>query len=168
MDNIDTRPPAKGANPWLVFAAFLMAVYMVGALGSLAAGVDVRGWYAELAKPFFAPPAWLFGPVWFVLYGLIALAGWLIWQSPAAEAWKRPALLLFSVQLVLNGLWSPAFFGLRSPELALMVAFLLLAAILATIRAFWGIDRRAALMLAPYAAWVGFASALTGSIAALN
>jgi benzodiazapine receptor len=121
-------------------------------------------WYAGLAKPSFNPPAWLFGPVWIVLYVLIAVAGWRVWQRDRTCG----PMKLWWVQLVLNFLWSPAFFAAHQPGVALVVILMMLAAILGFIAAAWRLDRVAALLFVPYAAWVTFASLLNGSIWMLN
>lgn len=121
-------------------------------------------WYEALAKPSFNPPNWLFGPVWTILYVLIAIAGWRIWQRDRYGA----AMKLWWLQLVLNFLWSPVFFGLEQTGWALVVILALLAAILAFIAAAWKLDRLSAWLFAPYAAWVAFASLLNAAIWSLN
>ena len=121
-------------------------------------------WYAGLAKPWFNPPAWVFAPVWTVLYVLIAVAGWRTFLRDRA-GWP---MKLWWVQLALNFLWSPVFFGAHQIGLAFLVILLLLAAILAFIAASWREDRVSAWLFAPYAAWVTFASVLNGAILALN
>jgi tryptophan-rich sensory protein len=121
-------------------------------------------WYGQLAKPDFNPPGWIFGPVWTVLYVMIALAGWRVWQMDRGGSLMK----LWWAQLLLNFLWTPVFFGAHQVSLALVVILLLLAAILAFIATAWRRDRAAALLFAPYAAWVAFASVLNASIFALN
>ncbi len=121
-------------------------------------------WYAQLAKPSFNPPNWVFGPVWTVLYVLIAVAGWRVWQRRRASA----AMTLWAAQLVLNFLWSPIFFTAHSIGGALVVILLLLLTILAFVWRAWRLDRIAAGLFVPYLLWVAFASALNGSILALN
>lgn len=117
-------------------------------------------WYAGLTKPAFNPPAWLFAPVWTLLYILIAVAGWRIWQRKPS-GWP---MKLWWVQLALNFLWIPVFFAAHQIGLALLVILLMLAAILAFIIAAWRADRLASWLFVPYAAWVTFASLLNGSI----
>jgi translocator protein len=121
-------------------------------------------WYAVLIKPAFNPPAWLFGPVWTVLYILIAVAGWRVWQRDR-HGWP---MKLWWAQLALNFLWTPVFFAAHQIGLALVVILLMLAAILGFIATAWRPDRVAAWLFVPYAAWVAFASLLNGSIWALN
>lgn len=121
-------------------------------------------WYAGLAKPFFNPPDWIFGPVWSVLYVLVAVAGWRMWRHDPWGAGMR----LWICQLILNFLWSPIFFGLQQPGLALMVIVALLVAILGFIPIARKTDRLAAWLFAPYAVWVAFATLLNASIWWLN
>lgn len=121
-------------------------------------------WYAGLAKPFFNPPDWMFGPVWSVLYVLVAVAGWRMWRH---DPWGA-ALRVWICQLILNFLWSPIFFGLQQPGLALMVIVALLVAILGFIPIARKTDRLAAWLFAPYAVWVAFATLLNASIWWLN
>lgn len=121
-------------------------------------------WYEMLAKPSFNPPNWLFGPVWTILYVFIAIAGWRVWQRERGGG----AMKLWWLQLVLNFLWSPVFFGLERTGPALVVILALLAAILAFIAAAWRLDRPSAWLFVPYAAWVAFASLLNAAIWRLN
>jgi tryptophan-rich sensory protein len=142
----------------------LLLVLVLG--GGLALGTLTvpGGWYAGLAKPSFNPPAWLFGPVWAVLYTLIGVAGWRVGHSHRT-GWP---MTLWWVQLALNFLWTPVFFGAHQIGLAFLVILLMLAAILGFIGTTWRLDRMAALLFVPYAAWVAFASVLNGSIWMLN
>ncbi len=121
-------------------------------------------WYQALQKPWFNPPNWLFGPAWTFLYVLIAIAGWRVWL-------REPRGRLMSIwwlQLVLNFLWSPVFFGLELIGPALIVVAALLVTVLVFIAASWKPDRLAALLFVPYAAWVAFATLLNASISLLN
>ena len=143
-------------------ALFLLLVVGGGLLiGWLTAPGD---WYAGLAKPSFNPPGWVFGPVWTVLYVLIAVAGWRVWRTHPG-GW--PARMWW-IQLALNFLWSPAFFAAHRIGLALVIVLLLLATIVAFILMCWRQDRVAAWLFVPYAAWVAFASVLNASILVLN
>ena len=121
-------------------------------------------WYAQLEKPGFNPPGWVFGPVWTVLYVLIAIAGWRVWRRDSSG---RPMRLWWG-QLALNFLWSPVFFAAHLIGPALAIVLLLLAVILGFIAAAWRQDRAAALLFVPYAAWVAFAAVLNASILVLN
>jgi tryptophan-rich sensory protein len=149
-------------NRWLLLLGFLVLV--IG--GGLAIGyVTAPGeWYADLAKPSFNPPGWIFGPVWTVLYVLIAVAGWRTFERDR-RGWP---MRLWWAQLALNFLWSPVFFAAHRIDFALVIILLLLTAILAFTASSWRQDSVAALLFAPYAAWVGFASVLNAAIFALN
>jgi tryptophan-rich sensory protein len=124
-------------------------------------------WYQTLAKPSFQPPGWLFGPVWTLLYTLMGIALFRVFERrdhPAA----RTALGLFVVQLALNGIWSPVFFGAQAIGWALGIIAVMLVFILLTTWRFWSIDRVAGGLFLPYVAWVSFATVLNGSIVSLN
>ncbi len=146
----------------LALILFLLLVVGGGlAIGFLTAPGE---WYAGLAKPSFNPPNWLFAPVWTVLYILIAIAGWRIFEHHRG-GWP---MKIWWAQLVLNFAWSPAFFAAHRIGVALAVILTLLATILAFIATAWRQDRVAAWLFIPYAAWVAFASALNAAILALN
>ena len=146
----------------------LAAPLLVGGLASLATARGVKEWYPTLVKPAFNPPAWIFGPVWTALYILMGIATFLVWQKGWDSRQVRVALVAFSLQLILNGLWSLLFFGLRSPGLAFAEIIILWAAILLTLIWYWRVTTAAGLLLLPYAAWVTFAAVLNGSIWILN
>jgi translocator protein len=150
---------------WLVLLGLLALCFAVGGIGGAVTATSVDSWYRTLAKPGFTPPDWVFGPVWSVLYAMIALAAWLVWRR---VGWREQALRLFFVQLALNLAWSVLFFGLQLIAAALAGILLLLALIAATTIAFWRIDRRAGLLLVPYLLWVGYASLLNGAIWLMN
>lgn len=141
--------------------------FAAAAVGALFTSPNVPGWYANLDKPSWTPPSWVFGPVWSFLYLLMGISAWQVWRS----AGSRPAvvpLVLFGIQLVLNMVWSGLFFGLRSPGAALIDIVLLWWAILATTIAFWGRSVPAGWLMLPYLAWVSFAAALNLAIWYLN
>ncbi|KPF47393.1 TspO/MBR family protein [Rhizobium sp. AAP43] len=146
----------------ITYAVFIVIVVTAGILSGLSNGPG--DWYQALEKPFFNPPAWLFGPVWTILYVLIGIAGARIWQ----RAPKSAAMQLWFAQMAFNLLWSPAFFGLQNPELGLVVITGMLATIIAFMITAKPVDRVSPLLFAPYLAWVGFASLLNLSIAFLN
>ncbi len=145
-------------------ALILFLILVVG--GGLAIGFLTApgAWYAGLAKPSFNPPNWLFAPVWTALYVLIAMAGWRTFARDRS-GWS---MAIWWAQLVLNFLWSPVFFAAHQIGVALGIILLLLAVVLAFIGASWRRDRVAAWLFVPYAAWLGFASALNAAILALN
>jgi benzodiazapine receptor len=155
---VTSRPPT-----WVVLPRFLAAVAVVAIVGGLAAGSAAQT-YRALELPPFAPPSWLFGPVWTVLYVAMAVAAWLVWRE---SGWNR-ALTLWSVQLVLNLAWTPLFFsaGWYAAALVDIVALLVLVAL--TIVAAARSSRLAAGLLVPYLAWVAFATALNAAIVVLN
>ncbi|MGR9172253.1 TspO/MBR family protein [Rhizobium sp. KDH_Rht_773_N] len=121
-------------------------------------------WYQSLAKPWFTPPERLFGPVWTVLYILVGIAG----ARSYARSPRSPVMTAWIAQLVLNFAWSPAFFGLRSPGLGLMVIIPLLLTILAFIGLSWKRDRLSSALFVPYGLWVAYAAALNGAIVFMN
>ena len=124
-------------------------------------------WYASLRKPTWNQPGWLFGPVWTALYAMMSVSAWLVWQRGGFAVQGRP-LGLFLAQLALNALWSPLFFGLHRPGVAFVEIVLLCLAIVWTFAAFWPVRRAAAWLLAPYLAWVSFASVLNCTLWRLN
>lgn len=148
-------------------AGFLVLCLGVGAIGGWASADAVRSWYVTLAKPSFNPPNWLFGPVWTLLYILMAIAAWRVWRSAGWPSVRGP-LILFGVQLALNLAWSVVFFRLHGIGASVVVILLLELALLATVVAFSRHDRWAALLLMPYLAWVAFATVLDVSIWQLN
>jgi benzodiazapine receptor len=148
----------------LGLTAFVVLCFGVSLLGGLATAPALAEWYPALRKPTWTPPGWVFGPVWTLLYPVIAVAGWMAWREGRA----RFGPLLYLLQLALNGAWPWLFFGQRRPDLALVCIAALWAAILVTTVAFWRVSRGAAMLLLPYLAWVGFAAALNLAILRLN
>jgi len=153
---------------WTKLLASVVVCQLAGVVGAVFTRAAIPSWYAYLKKPSFTPPNWLFGPAWITLYLLMAVAAYLVWQKGWQGQGVRPALAIFLVQLLLNVLWSPAFFGWRSPLAGMIVIILLWLAIAVTIVAFSRISRPAALLLLPYILWVSYASALNISIYFLN
>jgi tryptophan-rich sensory protein len=152
---------SRDARP-IAAALFIIAVV---AISMLIGYITQPGpWYASLAKPSFNPPGWVFGPVWTVLYVLIALAGWRIWRAAPSST----SMSLWIAQMILNWIWSPAFFGLNAPWLAFAVIVGMLVTIIAFIVQARKHDRLAATLFVPYLAWASFATVLNGSIAAMN
>jgi benzodiazapine receptor len=146
----------------------IIASLAAGAIGSIFTRQAIPTWYTTLEKPAFNPPNWVFMPVWTLLYIMMGVAAFLVWRKGLENKQVRIALVLFLVQLVLNALWSVAFFGLQSPAYGLFVIELLWLAILFTVFSFYRISRVASVLLWPYLLWVTFASVLNSSIWLLN
>jgi translocator protein len=162
--NRNLKGPARSA---LGLLAFVAACFGAAIVGSAVTAPSVPEWYGSLVKPSFTPPAWLFGPVWSVLYLAMAIAGWLVWRRQR-ETFATLPLALFGGQLVLNALWSILFFGLQAPGIALVEILTLWAAIFATLLSFWRISTIAGSLFVPYLAWVSFATMLNFEIWRLN
>lgn len=159
---------ARGEGPrWLGLAGWLALVTVAAALGGLASR-DAGSFYGALERPAWAPPAWLFGPVWTTLYLLMGVAAWLVWRvrpgNAEASAIRRRGLALFVGQLVLNALWTWLFFAWRQGALAFGEVVLLCLAVVATIWYFSRVRPLAAWCLVPYLAWASFAMALTWAV----
>lgn len=148
----------------MALAAFILCVLVVASSGAV---FKPDAWYRDLAKPAWNPPDWVFGAGWAVLYALIAVAGWRVWER-ASEDMLVVAMVVYAVQLVLNAAWSAVFFGLKRPGWAFVELSLLWMAIVVNIAAFLAIDPWAGLLLVPYLAWVTFAGALNLSVWRLN
>lgn len=146
----------------LVFLALSFGAALVGSQFMPGA------WYAEIVKPSWNPPSWVFGPVWTVLYVLMAVAAWLVWR--AGGGWRGAAvpLSLWLVQLVLNAGWSWLFFGQRRIDLALVEITVLWLTILGCVLLFWRVRPLAAGLMLPYLGWVAFAAVLNGTLWSLN
>lgn len=152
-------------HPRLSLILFLLLVVGGGLLiGYLTAPGD---WYAQLAKPAFNPPAWVFAPVWTTFYIIIATAGWRVSQRHRRH-FTRTSTRFWWIQLALNFLWSPVFFGMHLIGAALAILSLLLMIIVGFIVVTWPRDRLAAWLFVPYAIWIAFAGVLNGSIFFLN
>jgi len=147
--------------------AFLALCFAAAAIGGWLTAGAVETWYPTLEKPPGTPPSWVFGPVWTALYAMMAVSGWLVWQRTSGPHRAR-AMVPFGVQLALNVGWSGLFFGLQRPRWALIEIVVLLAAIGWTIRAFRGVNKRAAGLLVPYLVWVVYATALNAGFVLLN
>lgn len=160
MRNGSKIAAASGLVLWLA-VCFLVAA--VGAAASLQAGI----FYAGLVRPVWAPPAAVFGPVWSMLYAMMAVAAWLVWERRELRP-ARIALAFFVLQLILNALWSWLFFGWKQGALSFLDVVLLWVLIVATLMLFWRVRLLAGLLLVPYLAWVTFASALNYQIWQLN
>lgn len=146
----------------------LLAFIAVNFLAAMSGGIFRPGkWYKALAKPSWTPPDWAFAPAWTLIYGTIAAAGYMVWQTAPEGALLLP-MAFYAAQLVFNGAWSALFFGIKRMDLALVDSILMWLAIVGTIVTFWSVDRTAALILVPYLLWVTFATALNYAIMRLN
>jgi tryptophan-rich sensory protein len=148
----------------LCFMAWLLIPFSAASVGMW---FDPGQWYADLVKPAWTPPGYVFAPVWTVLYAMMGLAAWMVWRREGFRG-GRAALALFFAQLVLNGMWTWLFFGLHRPLLAFVELIVLWLAILMTLVAFCRIRRAAGILLIPYLGWVTFAAALNWQIWRLN
>ncbi|MBS1803957.1 MAG: tryptophan-rich sensory protein [Acidobacteria bacterium] len=152
---------------WLTLALWIIACLAVGGLGGRWTAPEIAGWYRTLAKPSFNPPSWIFGPVWTTLYILMAIAAWLISRMPDSQL-RTLALAFFVLQLALNLAWSWIFFHRHAIGSAALEVAVLWIAIAATTLIFSRVSSTAAWLMAPYWAWVTFASILNAAIWRLN
>lgn len=164
-----TKPPVQTPF-WLStlgLLGWIVLCFAAAGVGSSFTMPQIETWYAELEKPSFNPPNWVFGPVWSTLYLMMAVAVWLVWKN---AGWVNAphSLGMWCFQLLLNTTWSVIFFGLENPELAAVEIVVLWISILLTIIAFWRHDQVAAFLMVPYLVWVSYAAVLNFSIAALN
>ena len=154
----------SGMRRWLALAGWVFLCFTAASLGA----VFMPGeWYAALKKPAWNPPGWVFGPVWSALYTMMAVAAWLVWRQGGFAVQRRP-LGFFLAQLALNALWTPLFFGLHQTGIAFVEIVLLWLAIAGTLAAFHPVSSVAAWLLAPYVAWVSFATVLNFTLWRLN
>jgi tryptophan-rich sensory protein len=147
-------------------AGWIVLCFTAAAVGG-AASAGAPGFYRELARPSWAPPAWLFGPVWTVLYGMMALSAWMVWRE-CGFGGASAALGFFLLQLGANSLWSWLFFSWRLGAVAFAGVLVLWILLAATMEYFRRIRPAAAAMLVPYLAWTTFAAVLTYSVWRLN
>ena len=158
---------AAPRGQWRALVVSLLLVVAVGAVGAVAS-IDAAAFYAQIAKPLWAPPAGVFGPIWTTLYLFMGIAAWLVWRTRGGIAHASDAFLLYGLQLVLNALWSWIFFRWHAGALALFDVCALWLAVLVTLVHFWRIRRAAGLLLLPYLLWVSIATALTAATWHLN
>jgi translocator protein len=151
-------------NKWVALAAFVILCLAVGASAGYFTAQSVATWFPTLNKPFFNPPSWVFAPVWTTLYIMMAVAAWLIWLNGNS----RHALILFYIQLAFNFAWPFLFFAMHAIALALIEIIVMWVLIVATLLAFRKISKPAGWLLAPYLAWVSFATILNASFWWLN
>lgn len=152
---------SSGLRSFWVFIGFVVLTFCAPLAGI---GSAPGEWYAELTKPSWNPPSWIFGPVWTALYLTMAVAAWLVWKK---DGWRRP-LWLFLFQLLLNAAWTPIFFGANQLGWAFVEILAMWAAILLTLLAFFRVSKLAGGLLIPYLCWVTFAAFLNYTLWRMN
>lgn len=158
----------RNTKDWFVLVGFILLSQAAGIIGSFFTIPAIGGWYQTLVRPELAPPNWVFGPVWTMLYFLMGVAAFLVWQKGVGRRAVQIALSLFLFQLVFNTLWSIVFFRFESTGGALGVIVFLWLAIVATMVAFSKVSKTSAWLLVPYLLWVSFAVYLNLSFWQLN
>ena len=148
--------------------ASVIMCYAAAFFGVLFSGVYHSDWYSYLTKPAFMPPDWLFGPAWTILYGMMAISLFIIWRQGLDKSGGKTAFIIFLAQLIVNAMWTPVFFGLKMPWLAMVLIIILWLLIFLTIAIFAKLSRLGAWLLVPYLGWVTFATILNGTILYLN
>jgi benzodiazapine receptor len=162
LDSADDDPKRAQRRPLLFF---VLVTLVVGALASVFTEPSIPTWYAALIHPSFAPPNWVFAPVWTTLYVIMAVAAWRVWRIAGT---KSPEMGAYVLQLIFNFAWSAIFFAAHQIGLALIEIGILVALILVTAILFWRRDRLAGLLFLPYLAWTSFATALNYAFWSLN
>lgn len=153
---------------FIKLASSIVICFLAAGIGSVFTSSAIPSWYATLTKPSFSPPNYLFGPVWTILYILMGISLYIIWNKGIKNKKVKAALYIFGIQLLLNTIWSPVFFGAHALLLAFIIIVALWFYIVKTIKAFAKIDKLASYLLYPYLAWVSFASILNFSVWFLN
>lgn len=148
--------------------ASILGCELVGILGTIFTTPSIPTWYSSLNKPVFSPPNWIFGPVWTILYLLMGVSFYLILKIGWKQKKVKDALKFFLAQLALNFVWSPLFFGLKSPLLGLITIIAMWVLIVITMKKFYPLSKVAFYLLIPYLLWVSFATILNASILILN
>ena len=152
---------------WVSLICWMGICFAVAGVSGLWTASEVPGWYRTLSRPAIAPPDWVFGPVWTLLYALMAIAAWRVWESVASPL-RTWGLALFLVQLILNFAWSLIFFRQHAIGAALVEVVVLWVAIGVTTLVFSRVSPAAAWLMAPYLAWVTFATVLNAAFWRLN
>lgn len=160
MSNFTAQKQILGLLAWLVLCFVIAAI---GAMGSM----NAPEFYGQLIQPTWAPPAWLFGPVWSTLYTLMGVAAWMVWRQGGLKDTKLP-MVLFLIQLAVNALWSWLFFAWQMGVWSMVDIIVLWVLIVMTIVAFWRVNKLAALLMIPYLLWVSFAAVLNYYMWQLN
>ncbi len=146
----------------------ILICQLSGLIGSVFTASSISTWYVTLKKPTFNPPNWVFAPVWTILFLLMGISFYIIWNRGLEDEKVKSAIIIFSIQLILNIFWSFLFFSLRSPFLAFLEIILLWFVILMNIIQFYNISKTAGFLLLPYILWVSFAATLNFFIFRLN
>jgi len=152
----------------LRFIISIIICQSAGIFGSLFTFEAVPDWYITLEKPFFAPPNWIFGPVWIILYFLMGVSLYIVWKDELKSKTRNVFFVVFGIQLILNALWSLLFFGLKSPLLGLIDILILDVMLVVTIFYAKRVSKYAAMLLIPYMVWIIIASVLNYAIMVLN
>lgn len=155
-------------SKWMLLVIAAIPVIAASLIGNAATMPNIPTWYANLNKPWFNPPNWVFGPAWSTLYALMIWAFWRILRAPSDTPFKRAAIIIFLLHMAVNALWSITFFGLKQIGIAVGVSIALEMFVIATMLVFSRIDRAAALAVAPTALWVAFATVLNAAVWQLN
>lgn len=146
----------------------LLIPQTVGMVAGIATARSTREWYPSLEKPWYTPPSWLFGPAWLVLYVAMGVASWRVWGAGLETPGVSLALTVYGVHLLVNGLWSILFFGMRRPDLAMYEVVLLWLGVIASLVLFWRVDPFAGALMIPYLFWVSFAAVLNRGVVIRN
>ena len=166
--HMDEKTPTRSNVVIVVgLVVSILVCFSAGAIGGLATTSSVNGWYAEINKPTWNPPGWIFGPVWSALYLMMGVSAWLVWKDSSTGN-SKTALGFFAFHLLLNVLWSIVFFGMRQPGWAVWEIFVLWFSIIITMVLFFRHSKLAAGLLVPYWLWVSFATFLNYTIWTLN
>lgn len=168
MDDFQPARPQRSA-PGMFVQALALAGWLAlcFAASATVVFVSIDGWYARIQKPSWNPPSWVFAPVWSILYGMMGVAAWLVWKKGGWREQKR-VLGIFLVQLALNALWTPLFFGMHWIGLAFAEIILLWLAIATTMIAFTRVRKDAGALFVPYLMWVSFAAILNFTLWRMN
>lgn len=157
-------PVSKTKSGWILVASLGLS-YLAAGVGGLGSAAGIQGWFETIEKPWFTPPNWVFGPAWTFLYTAIAIAAWRVWL---AQGIRPLTTSIYVLQLALNAIWSPVFFGLEKPLGALLILIALDGVAALCLWQFAKADRVAGYWFLPYLLWLSFATALNLGIVILN
>lgn len=156
---------------WRSLVFFFALIIAVQVLGNLVTMPNIPTWYKQLERPIWSPPNWVFGPVWTILYIIMAISGWRLWNSfpgSNSDRLKQPVIRFYFIQLFLNAIWSPLFFGLHMTKMSFIDLMLIIAFTTLTIYHAMKVNRAVALSFVPYLCWLTYAASLNGAIAYMN